>query len=342
MKVQCSSCGQTYNIPEDRLPKGKIIAFPCQACKAKIRLDMRACGDAGPGSASGAGPGVDSCRSKALKERILKTQGDLPSMLQVVMKAREVMANPKTGFKEIAAVLETDQALAGRVLKMANSAYYGLSGMVSSIQHASVVLGFKTLEEVITLAGSTSFLGSELTGYGIDSGGLWRHSLAVAFGSKIIAADRNSGLQEHAFTAGLFHDAGKIILDPHVLERKAEFDAFRAEAQGSCFQAEQKLFGFDHAELAAELCTQWKIPEIQAVGVGFHHNPGAADGADLAYILHVADLIAAMLDASADIDPTWPQAAAGALEHLGLQSQRLNEVVETVRGAVQKITEQIN
>jgi HD-like signal output (HDOD) protein len=285
---------------------------------------------------------VDPCLSKALKERILKTQGDLPPMLQVVMKAREVMANPKASFKEIAAVLETDQALAGRVLKMANSAYYGLSGMVSSIQHASVVLGFKTLEEVITLAGSTSFLSSKLTGYGIDAGGLWRHSLAVAFGSKLIAADRNNGLQEHAFTAGLFHDAGKIILDPHVLERKAEFDALLAEAQGSCFQVEQNLLGFDHAELAAELCKQWKIPEIQAVGVGFHHNPGAAAGEDLAYILHVADLIAERLDASADVDAPLPQAAAGALEHLKLQPQRLNEVAQAVREAVQKITAQIN
>ncbi|MFO7496906.1 MAG: HDOD domain-containing protein [Desulfobacterales bacterium] len=285
---------------------------------------------------------MDPCLSKALKERILKTQGDLPPMLQVVMKAREVMANPKASFKEIAAVLETDQALAGRVLKMANSAYYGLSGMVSSIQHASVVLGFKTLEEVITLAGSTSFLSSKLTGYGIDAGGLWRHSLAVAFGSKLIAADRNNGLQEHAFTAGLFHDAGKIILDPHVLERKAEFDALLAEAQGSCFQVEQNLFGFDHAELAAELCKQWKIPEIQAVGVGFHHNPGAAAGEDLAYILHVADLIAERLDASADVDVPLPQAAAGALEHLKLQPQRLKEVAQAVREAVQKITAQIN
>jgi HD-like signal output (HDOD) protein len=336
MKVQCPSCSQTYNIPEDRLPKEKIVAFACPACKAKIRLDLRACGGAGRGAE------VDPCVAKAFKERILKTQGDLPSMFQVVMKAREVMANPKTSFNEIAAVLETDQALAGRVLKMANSAYYGLSGMVSSIQHASVVLGFKTLEEVITLAGSTSFLSSQLSGYGIDAGGLWRHSLAVAVGSKLIAADRNNGLQEHAFTAGLFHDAGKIILDPHVLARKADFDALLAKAQGSCFQAEQNLFGFDHADLAAELCKKWKIPEIQAVGVGFHHNPGAAAGEDLAYILHVADRIAETLDAAADVDAPLPQVAAGALEHLGLQPQRLNEVAQTVREAVQKITAQIN
>ena len=339
MKVQCPSCSQTYNIPEERLPKGKIIAFPCPACKAKVRLDLRSDADADPVAADGAG--LDAGMSKALKERILKKQGDLPSMFQVVMKAREVMANPKTNFNDIAAVLETDQALAGRVLKMANSAYYGLSGMVSSIQHASVVLGFKTLEELITLAGSTSFLGSGLAGYGIDAGGLWRHSLAVAVGSKTIAAGRSGGLQEHAFTAGLFHDAGKIILNPHVQERKADFDALLAAAGGSCFQAERNLFGFDHAELAAELCKQWQIPEIQAVGVGFHHNPGGAGGEDLAYILEVADLIAHMTNGPDQIDPACFQVAAGALEHLGLQPQGLVEVAGTVRDAVQKITAQI-
>lgn len=340
MKVQCPACSRTYNIPEDRLPKGKIIAFPCPSCKATVRLDLRAPGDTGPGAAGG--PGLDADASKALKERILKTRGDLPAMLQVVMKAREVMANPKTGFKEIAAVLETDQALAGRVLKMANSAYYGLSGMVSSIQHASVVLGLKTLEEVITLAGSTSFLGSGLAGYGIDAGGLWRHSLAVAVGSKTIAANRSGGLQEHAFTAGLFHDAGKIILDPHVQERKADFDGLLAAAGGSCFQAERQLFGFDHAELAAELCEQWQIPGIQALGVGFHHNPGGAGGEDLAYILEVADLIAHLADGPDPIDPAGFQAAAGSLAHLGLQPQELVEVARTVRDAVEKITAQIN
>ena len=342
MKVQCPSCSKTYNIPDDRLPKGKIIAFPCPACKAKIRLDLRASGDAGQAPPAGHGQAMDPAESQALKEQILKKQGDLPPMLQVVMKAREVMAKPKTSFKEIAGVLETDQALAGRVLKMANSAYYGLSGMVSSIQHASVVLGFKTLEEVITLAGTSSFLGNKLAGYGMDAGGLWRHSLAVAFGSRIISENRNDSLKDHAFTAGLFHDAGKIILDPHTMDRKADFDGFLAESQGSCFQAEQKLFGFGHAALAAEPCKQGHIPEIQAVGIGFHHNPSAADGEDLAYILHVADLIAKMVDGPSDIDTVLSQVESGALEHLELQEEGLSEVVETVRDAVEKIAEQIN
>ena len=88
----------------------------------------------------------------------------------ILMRAREVMEDTTSGFGELAAVLETDQAIATRVLKMANSSYYGMSGKVSSIKHASVVLGQKTLSELITMVSASSVLGNTLTGYGLDSG----------------------------------------------------------------------------------------------------------------------------------------------------------------------------
>jgi len=81
---------------------------------------------------------------------------DLPPMPQVVLKVRNIMANPNLNFKDIAEVIETDQAIAARLLKIANSAYYGMSGMVASIQQACVVLGYKTLSEAVTVAGASS------------------------------------------------------------------------------------------------------------------------------------------------------------------------------------------
>ena len=192
-------------------------------------------------------------------------------MPQVIMKARQVMADPNSSLKDIGSVLETDQAIAAMVLKMANSAYYGLIGMVSSIQHASVVLGHKTLNELITVAGTSQLLGSALKGYGMGSGDLWRHSLAVAFGCKVIADKNAPSLSNDAFSAGLIHDAGKLVLDSHIQQFQQDFKNLNGDDQMVLSPAEKTVLGFDHAEIAFELCKQWNIPPAQSDAIRYHH-----------------------------------------------------------------------
>ena len=134
-------------------------------------------------------------------------------MPQVVIKAQELLADPHSSPKEVAGLLEIDQSIATKVLKMANSSFYGLSGKISSIQHAALVLGYHTLNEIITMAGTKKMLGRKLPGYGFESEDLWRHSLSVGLGAKIIAADKNPDLAFVAHTAGIIHDIGKLILE---------------------------------------------------------------------------------------------------------------------------------
>ena len=190
MNVACKSCNNSYDLPDSRLPKGRVVSFPCPSCKSKITLDLRE-----PENSKLEDDStnrlifkpLDSSQETALdtddlKKKIINKVKDLPPMPKVLFKAREVMSDPKSGFKEIAKVIETDQAIAARILKVANSAYYGLSGMVNSIHQASVVLGYQTLEQVITMVSSSSLLGKQLKGYGLSAGILWRHSLAVAIG----------------------------------------------------------------------------------------------------------------------------------------------------------------
>ena len=141
-------------------------------------------------------------------------------MPQVMFKARELMNDPTSSFKALADILEKDQAMATRVLRLSNSAYYGLAGKVTSVQHAAVLLGYKTVGEVVAMATSSKLLGDSLEGYKLDSGDLWKHSLAVAIASRLIAARTNKDLENDAFAAGLIHDAGKIVLNKYVLEEK--------------------------------------------------------------------------------------------------------------------------
>ena len=166
MKVECNACHKTYNIKDEKLPIGKKVNLPCPACKNIIVIDLMAVTTAtdalSPGEAvddkAAPVPVSQNGEGEELKKKILKSLKDLPPMPQALIKARKIISDQNSGFQELAVVLETDPAIATKVLKMANSPYYGLSGQVSSIQHASVVLGFKALGDLVTMAGSSGLV----------------------------------------------------------------------------------------------------------------------------------------------------------------------------------------
>jgi HD-like signal output (HDOD) protein len=330
MKIRCTSCDNEYEIPDDRLKAfSGAVTLPCPRCRALIRIDPAAVGTAG---AKGGLAG------DALKERILKTMKDLPPMPQVAQKAREVVSNPKSSFKDLAKVISTDQAIATRILKIANSPFYGFSGKISSVQHASVVLGVKTLMEVLGLACSSEILGQTLPGYGLDAGELWKHSLAVAAGSQIIARRIDKSLEQDAFSAGLIHDAGKLILDPYVLERKEEFEAFVAQGDRTFLSAERDILGFDHATLALDACERWHIPKRIAAAVGYHHDPAPSDGDLLCYIVHMADAVAMMSGIGAGLDGLLYTMHPEAASILRLSPGDMGDIMGSIADYVDKTT----
>lgn len=336
MKVECPHCRKVYNIPDERLPKREKISFPCPACKGMIELAQQTTPPERPASAEEEGAG-----GEGLKKRILKAVKDLPPMPQTVFKAQSVMRDPNAGFKELAAVLETDQALAAKVLRLANSPFYSLSGKVSSLQHASVVLGQRTLEELIAVAGTSEFLGAQLKGYGLNSGDLWQHSIGVAYGAKSIAKKKKPALINDAFSAGLIHDTGKLALDPYVLEKKEAFEAFISRGLESFTSAEKQILGFDHAEIASALCSGWNVPESLIRAIAYHHEPSRSEGDELAYIVHTADAIAMMSGIGAGFDGMQYALDPQTFSVLHMREEEVNEVMVEIVEAVHRISEQM-
>ena len=351
MKVECDNCDKSFNLPDDRLPTGKKVSFPCPGCKSKITLDLRVNAVQAPEPSAAqtddaAGKVVytpiaekssGELEGSDLRRKIINSIKDLPPMPKIIHKAREVMANPRSGFKEIAEVIETDQAIAAKVLQVSNSAYYGLSGMVSSIHQATVVLGHKTLEQLITMVSATSLLGSRLKGYRMGSGALWQHSLAVAMCSRLIAQDRAPAMENDAFSVGLIHDAGKLALDRYLFERKAEVDNVLASG-ASFLEVERQVLGFDHTELASDLCTKWKLPENHVNAMRFHHEPNAAGGNQLAYIVHTANYIARQIGIGSGMEATLSELDSGSLEFLTLDEEDLTTYRDATIEAVGQIT----
>jgi predicted Zn finger-like uncharacterized protein len=356
MKIECPDCRKVYKIPDEKLPFGKKFSVPCLTCKNKIVVDLRPKIKPSPSNptpkpnnqAPAAAPAFDASFGKkqpsgmSLKYGILRTMDDLPAMPHVVQKAQEIMARPDSNIKELARIIEIEQAIATRVLKMANSAYYGLSGKVFSVHHASVLLGFRTLGELVSVAGISNLMSKDLRGYGLDSGDLWRHSIAVAFGSRIIANRKDADFGNQAFFAGLIHDAGKLILDPYVYERKEVFEEFMANGDHTFLNAEKTILGFDHSEIAFELCQKWKIPNDQSQAIKYHHHPSRSDGNELAFILHMADYIAMVNGYGKETDDEPDPPDEGVTDFLDLREEDVENIRNDVHESVEKIALEVH
>jgi len=177
-----------------------------------------------------------------------------------------------------------------------------------------------------------------LPGYGYNSKDLWKHSLAVAYGSKILANLFDPGISNTAHIAGLIHDAGKIILDRFVAEKRTEINTFMETEQKTFWDAEIKFFGFNHADVASEICKKWKFPEIMSYAIKWHHSPSRSNKDFLSYILHMSDYLATLSGIGYDDDDLLYQLEEGTLDFLKLKQTDVSGLVAKITDAVNKIS----
>ncbi len=274
-------------------------------------------------------------KNRPLKKTILGTVDNLPSMPNILHKARAVIADPNSSFKDLEKLIINDQAFAVKILKIANSSYYGRVKKVSSIQGATVIIGMKSLSELITIAGASSLFKKALLGYELPAQSLWRHSIGVAFGAKIIAGRKYPALAEDAFSAGLIHDVGKLILDEYVYERKEAFQEFMYDGQQTFLEAEKEILGFEHAEIAAIVCKKWNFPKSITVAIHYHHQPARLMSNKLAHIVHVADQITEAT--GMDIDGITLDISDNSLEVVGVQIDEIAQIMDEITEYVDQV-----
>ena len=227
---------------------------------------------------------------RELIRKIIANTASLPAMPEVMIKVQHLIKLPGTTPGQLAKIIETDPAIVAGILKVANSAYYGFRGKVTSIQHASALFGTRRLAELITAMSAGTMLGKAMDGYGLEAGDMWRHSIAVAVMASEMAASVSDDSLESAYMAGLLHDVGKIILNPHVQQRSLLFDQFFMSNPGTSIQdAERHILGFDHAVIAGILCDNWNLPKSISFAIRHHHQPSRADDHQLSHIVHLAD-----------------------------------------------------
>ncbi len=269
---------------------------------------------------------------------VLKDQTDLPPRLETVMKARKALNDDKSDFSELERILRTDQSLVARILKVANSAFYGMSGRVGSLQQATALLGYKTLTEIVTIAGTASFLKKPLKNYGLTARQVWHHSMAVAFGCRSLAGMVNPSMEEEAFITGLLHDAGKILMDSHMADCREAMDKLIGAGRQDIFRIEKQFLQIDHAEIAAALFQKWQFPEALITAVRYHHEPEISNDVEMAYIVNAADAIAKSHEQGENGYGEVYPVHGDIMEYLGLREEEvimtLGEISEQVKQIV--------
>lgn len=325
MKIQCPGCSKAYRINDEIVYKVHDKKVKCPDCGKAIPIEPFILD---PNELKGFAWG------DALRQDVVSNLKKLYPMPHILLKARNLLAG--TGhFRELGNLLNTDPALASRVLKVANSAYYGMSGKVSSLHMAATILGSATLLQIILMVGNAKTLGRSLEGYGLGSGELWRHALATGVSAELIEKRIQSDSEE-AFFAGLMHDAGKIILDSYVLERKSLFTRHATLTRAPLHVTEQKVLGFTHGDIGYELCRKWHLPEHMATAIKDHHSPAASGDNKLAAILELANHMAAQTHESATPGTPPPLKA---LRALNISEAELKGLITEASSAVETLEE---
>ncbi len=204
-------------------------------------------------------------------EKVVSRVGDLPAIPAIVKEVMELTADPDVSVAAVSSLIERDPVLTAKLLKVSNSAYYGMRQVVGTLKLALVILGVREVRNMILGIASIDTFRDEDTEVLLVQGGLWRHSLLVAGIAKKLGAHLGLSLQGEDFIAGLIHDIGKLVLWKHLGQEYREIYE-RAKREGlSLHQLEEDAFGFNHADVAATLAEAWNLPETLTFALGAHH-----------------------------------------------------------------------
>jgi putative nucleotidyltransferase with HDIG domain len=283
------------------------------------------------GPAADPGAGLDRDRDPEVAVLRSRTQAalegdrdEIPLLNRVALKLRALMRDPRAHAAEVARVIRSDQALATRVMRLANSAHYGTFGPVANLGQAIRRVGFRAVEGIVVAASTQALYRPRTAAEAGLMSGLWDHALAVATAARRIARDVRRGDPEQAFLAGLLHDIGRAM----ALRVLGEGNG-RAPGERRVLPPERILRLIDavHTEVGGQLLEKWGFPQEVVLATRAHHSPAEVpDGETIPLAVALGDLVAtrAGLDVT-DLPPGAPP-VEGLARRLGLEASQLATV----------------
>ncbi len=230
-------------------------------------------------------------------ERVVKAiqqVTQIATLPEVTTKIIQVVEDPRSTAKDLQNIIKHDVALSAKILKVVNSAFYGLPRQVSSVDRAIILLGLSTVKNIAVATSVTKIFSGQQVSNRFTAKDLWQHSLACGVFCKLIAQAKKMENADEMFVAGLMHDLG-IVVEKQVYAKELAEIINQAEARKmTLFQVEQEVLGADHQAFGTALAGKWKFPHLFQLTTGYHHQPFKASEQyqDVTAVCHLADVLA--------------------------------------------------
>ncbi len=270
-----------------------------------------------------------------IQERV-KTIIQLPALPALALEVVEMVDNPKTSAQQLGRLISADSALTGKVLKIANSPFYGFPKKISTVDFAIIVLGFDALKEIVISIALVSTLQRKTDTY-FNTQLFWDHSIATGVIARRLARDIGYRVTGEVFVAGLLHDMGISVLNKYFSSEFHRIIEIVRESNLTFHDAEESVLGVSHSEIGGWLGERWNLPDHLVEAIKFHHQPAkAVINPQLVAIINCADVFANQINTEEleyDKGATFDDAA---LDVLNLHDENLlqeykNQYSETIQ-----------
>ncbi len=255
----------------------------------------------------------------------------------IYQEIQKIIEDPDSSFEDFSRVINADPNLGSQLLKLANSAYYGLSHRVDTITHALSIVGMEQLSDLVfSIVVINQFQGIPKELMNIES--FWQHSLACGVAARNLAAAVDKTAAERFYLAGMLHDIGTLVVCKAKPELAAKIFETVHETGGSLCEEEVKILDFDHTAMGSVLLKGWNLPSTLVEGVAYHHQPAMAKKhPEIAAAIHVADIMAHELELGSNGEPGVPELYEPALETLRIDRDYIEGLKDTVREQTEEV-----
>jgi HD-like signal output (HDOD) protein len=271
-------------------------------------------------------------------ESILQAIDQLKPVTDIAGKVMALLDDPDCGLSDLSAIIRHEPALTANILKLANSAYFGLPGKLSDVKQAIVYLGMTQVVDLVLLVSCSERFSGAHEGYGLKAGELWKSAVSGA----IIANDlaRLKGVKHSSliFTGALLRDIGKVVLDQYVNLATGKI-LNRVKTQAITFaEAERQVLGFDHVHVGAMVAQRWNFPILLQCIIRYYHTPLEAKGCFLdASIVHLADAMCRKMNIGLGVDdPSYPEDQRVS-KSLGLNRSQIQDVLDVFGRKIERV-----
>jgi len=277
------------------------------------------------------------------KLRHIMTQvKSFPGMPATAARLMPLLQNPDSSASKIEEILKYDPGLTANILKLTNSAYFGLPSRVSSVRQAIMLLGWKRLLQLVMTMCMSALMKKPVPGYDLPRGELWRHSVAVSVAADLLVKSLSISDADEVFTAALLHDIGKLILGDYVQEDLEKIEGM--VTKGISFEvAEYVVLGTNHATIGARILQNWSLPQELVNAVSWHHDPESCDHyCLLSDVVHVANIVGRRVGFGKGRDGQALEPSLEVAERLGVNQNYIDTLAEQTLQEVGRLAEILN